>query len=325
MSTFSLQGNWIDLLILVVILYFVTEAFRFGFWVVLADFLSFLFSIVTALFAYRFASDILVNNFSLPHSVGNALGFLIIAIASNGIFGYLLSLVLHKIPKKYFHFKWDKFVAVLPAIGEALVLITFILTLILSLPLGVGLKKDISESKIGGSLVESTSGFNARLGDIFGKAIEDSLTYLTVRPGSDETVVIPGILGELTIDQESEGEMFRLVNQVREKNGLNMLTWNIEANKVARDYAWDMWERKYFGHYSPEGEDVGDRLDKAEIEYSFAGENLALAPSVQVAHAGLLNSDSHRENILHPRFRTLGIGVVENGIYGKIFVQIFTD
>lgn len=325
MKTITLRGNWIDLIILVVILFFVAEGLRVGFWIVLADFFSFLFSIFTALFAYRFASEFLVNNFSLSTSIGNALGFLIIAITTNGIYGYLFSLSLKQIPKKFFRFKLDKFAAVLPAIGEALVLITFILTLILSFPLGSSIRKDISESKIGGYLVEKSSGLNARLGDIFGAAIEDSLTYLTIKPGSEETVAIPAMEGELVVDEDSEGEMFRLVNEVRIKNGLHALKWNSQSNVVAREYAKDMWERAYFGHYSPEGEDVGDRLDKAEINYSFAGENLALAPTVQIAHTGLLNSEGHRENIMHPRFQTLGIGVVENGFYGKIFVQVFTD
>jgi uncharacterized protein YkwD len=86
-----------------------------------------------------------------------------------------------------------------------------------------------------------------------------------------------------------------------------------------------MWERKYFSHISPEGEDVGDRLDRHNINYFYAGENLALAPTTQTAHNGLMNSEGHRRNILEPQFRSVGIGVIDNGVYGKIFVQVFTD
>jgi len=68
-----------------------------------------------------------------------------------------------------------------------------------------------------------------------------------------------------------------------------------------------------------------DRLEKAGVSYSIAGENLALAPTVQTAHTGLMNSEGHRANILEPQFKRVGIGVIDNGIYGKMFVQIFTD
>jgi uncharacterized protein YkwD len=38
-----------------------------------------------------------------------------------------------------------------------------------------------------------------------------------------------------------------------------------------------------------------------------------------------MNSEGHRKNILDPEFKRLGIGVIDNGVYGKMFVQIFTD
>ena len=62
-----------------------------------------------------------------------------------------------------------------------------------------------------------------------------------------------------------------------------------------------------------------------DIEYSLAGENLALAPTVETAHKGLMNSKGHRENILDEDYRQMGIGVIDNGVYGKMFVQVFTD
>jgi uncharacterized protein YkwD len=119
--------------------------------------------------------------------------------------------------------------------------------------------------------------------------------------------------------------MFSLVNSERRKMGLLELVWSDELAAVARSHAEDMWRRKYFSHYSPEGDDVGDRLNRANIYYTFAGENLALAPTLLTAHSGLMNSDGHRRNILESQFRKIGIGVIDNEIYGKMFVQVFTD
>jgi uncharacterized protein YkwD len=40
---------------------------------------------------------------------------------------------------------------------------------------------------------------------------------------------------------------------------------------------------------------------------------------------GLLNSPGHRANILNGNFKKVGIGVMDAGVYGKMFVQEFTD
>ena len=95
--------------------------------------------------------------------------------------------------------------------------------------------------------------------------------------------------------------------------------------KVGRNHSRDMFSRGYFSHYSPEGKDVGDRLDEAGIDYSAAGENLALAPTVSRANSGLINSLGHKRNILDPSFSKIGIGVVDGGVYGKMFTQVFTN
>jgi len=38
-----------------------------------------------------------------------------------------------------------------------------------------------------------------------------------------------------------------------------------------------------------------------------------------------MDSPGHRANILRPDFRKVGIGVIDGGAYGKMFVQVFTD
>ena len=133
MNTPSLNGNWVDLVIVLILIYFASEAWRHGVWVILADFVSFLGALLVALRAYKFSASFLRSNFTLSHPLSNALGFLITAIALEAIFGFLLGHALTKLPKKYWQNKWSRFLALLPAVGEGLVLIAFILTLILGL------------------------------------------------------------------------------------------------------------------------------------------------------------------------------------------------
>jgi len=325
MNTLALNGNWIDLIILIIVIFFVVEGVRHGFWVILADFFSFLGSLLISFRAYQFLAGLLRTNFSLSPSVSNALGFLITAILTEALLGHFLGHAITKLPKKYLKLKGQKIWAVLPALGESLIIVAFILTLILGLPVSPGIKLSTTESKIGGYILEQTSGIESKINQVFGGVIEDSLTYFTIKPGSKERVPLEVETQELLIDEVSEEEIFKLVNEEREAIGLSKLDWSPEVVLVARDHATDMWERKYFGHVSPEEEDVGDRLTEAEIGYSYAGENLALAPTVSTAHVGLMNSEGHRENILEPRFKKVGIGVIDNGVYGKMFVQVFTN
>jgi len=325
LSELSLRGNWIDLVILMVVLFFVAEAIRVGFWIMLVDFISFFMSLAIALRGYQYLSGFLRLNFALSHSIANALGFLIIAVFVEGVFGLSFSFLIRKIPYKFWKGTWSKVVAILPGIGEGLILASFILTLLLALPLDPRVKTDITNSRIGGVLIQKTTGLEAKLNEVFGGVIEDSLTYLTVKPGSREVVPISVDKRQLSIDEVSEQGMFKLVNEERKERGLKELSWGPELSVVARAHGMDMWDKSYFGHVSPEDEDVGVRLDNANIRYNIAGENLALAPTLQTAHQGLMNSEGHRENILDKDFKKIGIGVIDNGIYGKMFVQVFTD
>lgn len=320
-----LQTNWVDLIILVILAYFISEAWRFGFWVVLADFVSFLLALFIALTGFQFIGNFLRNYFSLSHSLSNALGFLITAALAEAIIAFTLTKAIRKIPYKFWKKPWSKFFAIFPAVGQGMILLSFILILILGLPLSPNIKSDITKSKIGGVLVQETTGLEARINDVFGGIIKDSLTYLTIKPGSKEIIPISVDKRELSVDEESETAMFRLVNEERRKRGISELKWRPELVVPARNHATDMWEQEYFGHVSPQGQDVGDRLDGEDVGFHLAGENLALAPTLETAHKGLMSSQGHRENILDTDYEQMGIGVVDNGVYGKMFVQVFSD
>lgn len=321
----ALNGNYIDFLIILVLIYFASEAWRHGFWVILADFFSFFGSLLISLRVYKFAAEALRVNFNFSHAIANALGFLISAILLEALLSFLMTLLLNRLPEKYWKHKLNQLLGILPGIGEGLVFVAFILTLALGLPIKPSIKADIVDSKIGAVVLKQTSGLEKAVNEIFGGVIEDSLTYLTVKPGSRERISLSVEKQELKIDERAEAEMFRLVNQERRKLGIQELVWEPEIVVVARNHARDMWQRKYFGHLSPEGKDVGDRLAQAGLEFEIAGENLALAPTVATAHTGLMNSEGHRANILETKFRKVGIGVIDNGVYGKMFVEVFTD
>lgn len=321
----SFQGNYIDLIILAVVLLYVAEALERGFWEIIIDSISFLSSFVIALRAYSLAAALLVSNFAVPRSFANALGFVSVAALSNAFLSYLAVKAIIRLPQTLRKHWTSKVFAVFPAVANSSILIAGFLTLIVAIPISPKVKNDVVESKIGGFFIQKSTGFQDQLNEIFGGAINDTLTFLTIRPGSAERVEINYKPQVLAVDEKSESEMFALVNQERVKRGIKPLVWDLQITLVARRHSRDMWERGYFSHINPDGKDPFDRMREGSIHFNAAGENLALAPTLSLAHSGLMNSEGHRKNILESSYGRIGIGVIDGGIYGEMITQNFAD
>lgn len=130
----------------------------------------------------------------------------------------------------------------------------------------------------------------------------------------------PGTTRGLTADEQ---QMLGLVNKERTSRGVQALRPNLELTEVARVKARDMIEKGYFSHTSPTYGSPFDMMRQFGIRFGWAGENLAGAPTVSMAHKNLMNSPGHRRNILNEHFDEVGIGIINGGPYGKVFVQMF--
>jgi len=322
-----LHGNWVDLVLIIIFLIYVIEGFRRGLIIETIDLLGFLISFLFALRFYSFFGYLLVGNFSIPRGIANALGFLIAGLLSESIFSAVLLLVIKKIPRILKESFLEKILGVVPAFLNALILSAFLLSLFISLPIKGEIKKAIISSKIGGPIVYRTQGFEKKLNLVFGGAINETLTFLTIKPSGDEKIDLKFKLKkeELSIDKSSEEKMLVLVNNEREKQGVNLLNEDSSLTLSAQKHCIDMFVRGYFSHYNLSGKSPFDRLENEGITFVYAGENLAFAPSVDIAHEGLMNSPGHKENILSPDFNKVGISVIDGGVYGKMFCQEFTN
>lgn len=125
----------------------------------------------------------------------------------------------------------------------------------------------------------------------------------------------------------TSGNIVRLVNEAREKEGVAILETSAVLGEIAREKAEDMLENDYFAHTSPKGITPWYWFGKNGYDYRYAGENLAInfqdAESEQSAWMG---SPTHRKNILNADYREVGVAVVSGKIDGKpaiIAVQEF--
>lgn len=321
----SLGGNWVDLLIISFLLLSLFGGWQRGFLAGLFDLSGFLASFLLALKFYSWGAKFLIANFSLTPGMAKALGFFLLAILAETLFSLFLSFFYAKIPRKFIRTFENPLLGVLPSLGQTLIFMAFVLTLTLGLPIKGAVKSDILSSKLGGSLVDQTQGVERQLSQVFGGAIEETLNFFTIKTETRETVDLRFTQKELSVDYTSEKIIFQLVNKERASRGLKILDWDGQLQAVAQNHAKDMFEKGYFSHYNPEGLSPADRLQAAGINFSVTGENLALAPSVEIAHRGLIESPGHRANILSEDFGRVGIGVIDGGVYGKMFTQEFAD
>ncbi len=117
-----------------------------------------------------------------------------------------------------------------------------------------------------------------------------------------------------------EARMLQLVNQARNNAGLPSLYAERQLTDMARAYSSEMYQHNFFGHVSPVSGTLQQRIAARGIAgWTLAGENIAKAPSAEVAFEALMESPAHRENILRPEFNCVGIGVVQGG--GTLYIS----
>lgn len=343
--SFLLGFNWLDIIVLLVILFYIYEGFEVGFLTAFTDFLSFVFSFVVGLKAYAAIGAFMTQNFGFPLVFAHAGGFFLAAVITEIIINFFLRRIITRYYEEFVlrteatiqkshrpHavaasvISLNKFLGIIPGMLSALVIFSFLFTVIIALPFSPTLKNVVLTSTFGGAILSHTQSFEGVVKQIFGQALSESLNFLTVKPEGDEYIALNFTTTSVIVNEEAESEMLEILNKERQKIGLRPLMADSALRSVARNHSKDMFARGYFSHYTPEGLSPFDRMAKANvIFYTTAGENLALAPTSVLAMQGFMRSKGHRENILSKEYTKVGIGAIDGGIYGIMFSQEFSN
>lgn len=320
----SLPFRLFDLIFLVSFIVYVWEESVFGIVTAFFHLIAIVCSFLLSLILYPFLAALFLEILPLTKGFADAIAFILIAALIYGILTILKAKFGEKIT--------PQLPPIVDRIGGGIfgamsyfVLVLFFVALILSFPVSGVIKKEIQSSISGRFLLVRSHVLESSIRSVFGGAIQDTLSFITVKPDSNESIKLRFQTSNYKQDPESEDQMLEMVNEERAKYGLTALRKAPNLADVSRAHAADMLERGYFSHNTPEGLSPFDRIDKAGISYTFAAENLAFAPDVEIAMDGLMKSPGHRANILAPEAGRLGIGVLDAGIYGKMFVQVFSD
>ncbi len=317
--------NWVDAVIILILIFFTLEGLGRSFIGELLDFLSFLLAFIFSLRFYNEVGQFFQGNFKIPYSLANVLGFITVWFLVETI---LFSIVHILLSKNAYLIKLNHILnkmAVIPAFLRGLVFISIILVLIGTFPIQPRVKKAVNDSALGSRILSHSARLEGPLKNVFGGITNDTLTFLTIKPKSDETVNLGFQTTEFSPNPSLETKMIDLVNKERTSRGLSALKFRQDLQDVGRSHSADMFKRGYFSHYSPEGDSVAERAERVGITYLVIGENLAYAPNLDLAHNGLMNSPGHRANILSPDYSSVGIGIQDGGVYGLMVTQVFSN
>lgn len=141
--------------------------------------------------------------------------------------------------------------------------------------------------------------------------------------------VVPNLLPTDSVQTLDEQALADILNDARTSHGLDSLAFDPSLLGVARARAAAQLSDAPLSHYNAAGglTFVGLLAD-ANVSYNLAGENLARLASagddvVPRLHQALMNSPTHRANILHTGFTLLAVGEASDSTGRVAFAQIF--
>jgi uncharacterized protein YkwD len=318
--------NVIDLLLLAVIILSLINGYRRGFVHGVLDLAGWVLSLVAALRYYQPLARWLGANFDWWSEVWDPpIAFVLIGALVSIAVHLVGHALLRRLPKDIQKRRVNQIFGLLPGFINGLIIGAVLSALLLALPLSEGLTERTRDSAIANRLAVYAERLESQLRPVFAEAIGRTFNLLTVRPDSDERVTLPFKVATTRPRPDLEKRMLDLVNQERTAAGLRPLAADPELTEVARRHSADMFARGYFAHDTPEGLTPFDRMRQSNVQFLTAGENLALAPTLQVAHTGLMNSPGHRANILRSQFGRVGIGIMDGGMRGLMVSQEFRN
>lgn len=318
--------NIIDIVLIGLVLLSVLNGWRRGLILGVLDLLGWALILIAGLRFYQPVARWLGAHVdSWPEVWDRPIAFVLIAIVTGGLVQIVGYTLLRRLAKEIHKRTFNRLLGVIPGLANGLITAALVAALMLAMPFGERLRERARESPLANHLAIYAEQFEAALHPVFAEAVAETLNFLTIRPESNDRVLLPYKVAAPRPRPDLEARMLELVNRERVAAGLRPLAPDPELTEVARRHSADMFARGYFAHVTPEGRDPFDRMRAVSVRFETAGENLALAPTVQVAHRGLMNSPGHRVNILHQDFGRVGIGILDGGIRALMVTQNFRD
>ncbi|HXU04692.1 MAG TPA: CAP domain-containing protein [Polyangia bacterium] len=129
--------------------------------------------------------------------------------------------------------------------------------------------------------------------------------------------------------EEAEQQLLALINRDRKRAGVPPVVADDKLTAIARAHTHDMVDHDFVGHVSPRTGGPVDRVHRGGLQPTFVSENVGRGYTAEEAQQGFMSSPGHRANVVDPRPRRVGIGVVYGaavtGTKPMFVTQLFTN
>jgi uncharacterized protein YkwD len=320
-----MHWNLVDLLLAVIVLAGAWAGWSRGFLFAALDLLTLAASLAAAFLGWHYVADWILRAARTPGVWIAPLSFLVLFLVVHFVLGTLVLRLLLRVPRRVHANRVNQVLGIAPGLVNGAVHAIVAAVLLLTLPLGARVAGWAHESALASSFAAPAEWVEAQMAAVFDPAMRRAFQLVIVGPERHEGVTLDFRVTQALPRPDLEAEMVDMVNAERRAAGLQPVRADPLLTEVARAHSQDMLARGYFSHYSPDGRDLEDRLRAAHIGYLIAGENLALASNLYLAHKGLMKSPGHRANILRPQFGRLGVGILDAGEHGLMVTQAYRN
>lgn len=146
-----------------------------------------------------------------------------------------------------------------------------------------------------------------------------------VRPFEETEVV--SCRGQTVGIDGRKAELLRLHNEIRAEHSVVQFCVHNELMIAAQGHAEDMMSRGFYAHETPEGVTPAARVSNAGYDFVTTGENNNMInksysgepdrDELKDAVKSWMESPGHRDNMLNPAFREVGIGLSTGSYAGE--------
>jgi len=316
--------NYIDLILISVIMLSAWRGWQTGFLISITEIFIWLVSLIAALLFSEFLATFLDKLFDISLIWLRPLSFILILTLFSRMIYEICDGLTKNIPESKNEHQLNKLSGIIPGLFSGLFYALLLSLFFLLYPVGDA-TKEARQSIIANTLTQKPNWAGESVNHILNDLRNKFGRSLTIFPNGKEIIPLPFRVLEPLPRKELEKGMLDMINSERNKAGLPVLYFDEELAEVARKHSKDMFRRGYFSHYNPEGKSPFDRIRKEGIQFRIAGENLAFAQNLSLAHTGLMESPTHRANIEHKSFGRVGIGILDGGYNGIMVTQLFRN
>jgi uncharacterized protein YkwD/uncharacterized membrane protein required for colicin V production len=318
--------NAVDVGILVIVGLFAVGGLRRGFLLGIVDLIAFGLSLVVAARLSATVANPLID-WGLPEELAAGAAFMIVAVVSLAVIGLAARVLLAPLGalSASTPLGWvNGVLGLLPGAVRGLAIAALVVLVVSALPPEFGLREPLAASRLAAPIAETGR-----------KALDTGLAWAGVDPRSlgipyQTQAAVSGDLpfsgitaNELENDRAAEQTLLELLNQERARAGLSSLQADAALAEIGRAHGREMFALGFLSHVSPTTGSAADRLAAAGLNYPLSAENIALAPTAELAHEGLMNSPAYRANVLNPGFTRVGIAALRSAEHGLMVTQEF--